>query len=165
MLGCVSVAVQLSLRVADRAIAVDGDLRAAIEAVRSELEGDPLPGRIVILASDGAEACIDDDDLEFTVQQLLEGIPELAAGRPFGVGFSEAPGAVTLTPEDGMLRITAEYFEPVMVPTMELLPALLGCCERFIALARAVYAERLDAQERIAQLDPWVVAARGALAA
>lgn len=158
-----TVAVLFSLQVAGQVTVGEGDLPAVIDAARDHLDRDRLTGQIVILATGQAVAHIEDDDLEFTVQQLLEGIPELAAGRPFRVGFSEAPGAVELTPEDGMLRVTAEYFQPMTAQTEELLPALLGCCERFMAFARSAYAHQPEAQQRIDQLDTWLTAARAAL--
>jgi len=157
-----AVAVLFTLQVAGQVTLGEGDLAAALDAVRDKLDPAYLVGQLVLLAS-GQPVAYVQDDLEFTVQQVLEGIPELAAGRSFAVGFSDAPGRVALTPDGGTLRVTGEYFKPLAAPAAELLPALLGCCERFVAFARSAYADQPEVQARIGQLDPWLAGARAAL--
>ena len=158
-----AVAVLFSLQVAADVSVGEGDLPAALDAARDKISPDRLRGQLVFLSDGQPVAHIEDDDLEFTVQQVLEAIPELAAGRPFAIGFSESPGRVEFTPDGADVRITADWFKPLTAPAAELLPALSACCERFVAFVRAAFADRPDVLERIGQLDPWLAAARHAL--
>jgi hypothetical protein len=160
----VAIAVLFSLRVAVDVTVGEGDLPAVLEAAPDKIRPDRLPGRLILMAPGQPVAYLEDDDLEFTVQQVLEALPELSAGMPFGIGFSEAPGRVELTPAGGDVRVVAEYFKPFAVPAAELVPALLACCERFVAFVRTAYPDRPDVLERIAQLDPWLAGARDAVA-
>lgn len=158
-----AISVLFSLRVAVDVTVGEGDLPAVLDATADKIRPDRLPGQLVLLATGQPVAYIEDDDLEFTVQQVLEALPELSAGTPSGIGFSEAAGRVELTPAGGDIRVTAEYFKPLTVPAAELIPALLACCERFVAFVRATYPDRPDVLARIAQLDPWLAGARDAV--
>jgi hypothetical protein len=158
-----SVAVIFAVQVAAHVTVGERDLPTVMDVIGDQIGPDYLSGQVIMLASGQSAAYIGDDDLEFTVQQLLEAVPELAAGRRFEVGFSEAPGSVTFAPDEVMITVTADYFQPFTAPTAELLPALLECCERFMAFARTAFAGNHDVEQRIAQLDPWVASARTAL--
>jgi len=158
----VTVAVVFSVQVAAQVYVGEGDLGRALDAAPDVVDPEHLVGQVVLLAA-GQPVVFVEDDLEFAVQQLLEGVPELAAGRAFALGFSEAPGRVELAPEGAALRVTTGYTRAATVPLAETLEALAGCCERFVAFARARFGERAGTAERMAQLDPWLSEARAAL--
>jgi hypothetical protein len=159
----VAIAVLFSLQVAADVTVGEGDLPAVLDAAIDKIGHDRLRGRLIMLVTGQPVAYVEDDDREFTVQQLLEALPELSAGRGSGIGFSEAPGRVELRPAGGDMWVAGEYFKPLTAPAAELLPALLACCERFMAFVRKTFVDRPDVLERIAQLDPWLAAARDAV--
>lgn len=166
-MSAVSVIVLFELDMGSHVRVGEGDLDAVREALGDDFgsaSGDPayLNGVVNFLASGQAPAYIE-DDLEFTVQQLLEAIPELVAGREFRVGFSEAPGSVGFTPTEAIITLRADYFRPFVVPRAELLAAMLDCCIRFVGFVRSAFAGDTDTLSRIELLDPWVEQARAAL--
>src|SRR5262249_3336990 len=111
-----AVAVLFSLQVAGGVTVGEGDLPAVLDAAGNKISPDRLRGRLVLLATGQPVAYVEDDDLEFTVQQVLEALPELSAGTPSGIGFSEAPGRVEFTPVGGNVRVAGEYFKPLTAP-------------------------------------------------
>jgi hypothetical protein len=156
------VAVTFALQVASRVMIGEGDLRTVVEVVPERLPSDYIHGQLVFLAT-GQPVVHFDDDLEFLVVQFLQAIPPLAAGESAEVVFSDAPGGSQLAVHDQVVRMTGDLPGPFDVPAAEFLPALLDCCRRFVAFARATFADDPAVRERIGQLDPWVDAAAAAL--
>ena len=134
------IAVIFALQVASRVMIGEGDLRTVVEVVPERLPSDYLHGRLVFLAT-GQSVVHLDDDLEFLVVQFLQAIPALAAGESAEVVFSDAPGGFQLAVHDQVVRMTGDLPGPFEVPAAEFLPALLDCCRRFVAFARATFAD------------------------
>src|SRR5687768_10307829 len=100
----------------------ESDLAAAVETAPDRLPTDYINGQLLLLAP-GQPAIVIYDDLEFQAVQWLEAIPEVVAGRPFEMIFSDSPGRLRLTPKDGAVMVSGDTgaAEPFVAPADELL--------------------------------------------
>lgn len=157
-----SVTVAYTIQVGYRAMINEADLPGMIAKLGVDFPRDYLTGAVVFTATGQTTVQIE-DDLEFCLQQLLEGVPSLAAGQPAAIGYSEAPGRVDFTPDGDVIAVTSDLFPPFRADTRELLDAIVACGERFVALCRSSLGDDPDLIARIDQLDPWLDAANESL--
>ena len=158
----VPIAVIFALQVASRVMIDEGDLATVAAVAPERLPFDRLPGRFVLLGPDQPVAILE-DELDFLAVQCLQAIPELVSGGSAGVVFSDDPGSFELAAVGDAVRVSGDLPSPFEAPAADFLPALLDCCRRLVAFARATLGDRPQVQERIAQLIPWLDEAAAAL--
>lgn len=149
-----SVAVIFAVQIASAVMIDEGELETVRAVAPELLPTNYMPGRLVLIAGGQPVVRIEDDLDELTVA-CLEAASMLYNGEPGVIGFSDAPGRIDLVPADGLVRLRGDV-PPFEAPAAELLPALRGCCQRFVDWARTSLADRPVIQQRLSNHDYWL---------
>jgi hypothetical protein len=143
----------------------ESDLEQNWDRYRDELRSLNNPDGLLLITAPGqAEGCLLADPLNSLVSDLcFQAVSQLAANEEAVLEFSASDVEVRLTPEGEDVVLTGNTIPTTRVTRKTLLPELVACGERYMALLHKLHDDQPGWPEWLSQFDQAAAKARAQL--